>query len=110
VKKLKKPISKPKTNKTASRRKKYFVVEDEFIYIVHDNYFKNISEKDAFFLCLEVIKEINNCTKREFDTGMPSFIGSMKIITGLTRTAQTLEKMYPKIISNVFKMPELIAS
>lgn len=107
VKKSKKHISKPNITK---RRKKYFVVEDEFIYIVYDNYFEKLSEKYAFMLCLEIIKEINNVIKREQYMGMPTYIGNMKIITGLLRSAETIEKMYPKMISNVFKMPELIVA
>jgi hypothetical protein len=86
-----------KIKKPTSRRRKYFVVEDDFIYIVYDNYFENLSESDCFSLVSEVLKELNSCMLREFDMRIPSFIGSMKIETGLKRTVEIFEKMHPGI-------------
>jgi hypothetical protein len=87
--------------KPISRRRKYFVVEDDFIYIVYDNYFESLSEKDCFSLLSEVLNELNACMVREFDMGIPSFIGTMKITTGLKRSAEIFEKKHPGMTSKI---------
>lgn len=90
------------------RRKKYFVKEEDGIYTVHDEFFEDIETRDeALVIALRTLGEIHNTLKEEGD-GEPFFIGNMKVITGLQRSLDELERRYPFLSTQLRATPRRI--
>jgi hypothetical protein len=78
------------------QKKKFFIKEDDGIYTVTDVFFDDIeSRSEALVIALRTIGEINNVLADEALGNGPLFIGTMKVITGLQRCLDELERRWP---------------
>lgn len=90
------------TQSKSPRRKKYFVKEEDGIYTVHDEFFEDIESRDeALVIALRTLGEVHTTLQEEGD-GSPLFIGNMKVVTGLQRTLDELEKRWPFLINELY--------
>jgi hypothetical protein len=81
------------------RERKYFVKEDDGIFIVKEDFFKAIgSREEALMVGVRTYFEIQNCLKEEALDGEISFIGNMKVVTGLERTLEKLDSIFPFLL------------
>lgn len=84
------------------RKKKYFVKEDDGIYTVHDEFFEDIESRDeALVIAMRTYGEILVTLQQEIEAGGPLFIGNMKVITGLQRCLDELERRWPFLITEL---------
>lgn len=91
--------------KTYKKHKKYFVKDyEDGISIINDEYFDDIkSWTEALsigFLCYFEIQKILTDDALSNDDA-ESFIGNMKVVTGLNRTLQELDFRFPEILNTI---------
>jgi hypothetical protein len=88
--------------------KKYFVKEDDGIFVVHDEFFEDIeSRSEALVIAMRTLGEIHITLEQEVQTG-PLFIGNMKVITGLQRCLDELDRRWPFLITELHATPRRI--
>lgn len=82
-----------------SLKKKYFVKEDDGIYTIYDEFFDDIESRDeALVIALRTLGEIHITLADEALGGGPLYIGSMRVITGLQRCLDELERRWPFLL------------
>jgi len=92
-----------------SKRVKFFIKDEEGIFSAYSEFFEEIkSRSEALVIALRVLGEIHNTLKEEARLGSPLFIGNMKVITGLQRTLNELEKRYPFLMVEMRAVPRRI--
>lgn len=88
--------------KQSKSKRKYFVKEEDGIYTVHDEFFEDIeSREEALVIAMRTLGEIHITLQEEGD-GSSLFIGNMKVITGLQRTLDELDKRWPYLMFEVY--------
>lgn len=93
----------------SSKGKKRFVKEDEGIYVVYDEFFDDIeSRSEALVIALRTLEEIHNTLEQEAEIGDSLFIGNMKVITGLQRCLDELDRRWPFLIDELRATPRRI--
>lgn len=91
------------------KRKKYFVKEEDGIFVVHDEFFEDIESRDeALVIAMRTYGEIHKTLQQEVEAGGPLFIGNMKVNTGLQRTLDELENRWPFLITQLRATPRRI--
>ena len=76
--------------------KKYFIKEEDNIYVVYEEFFDEIRNREsALAYYIRTYGEIHSVLKSECKNKEILYIGNMKIITGLQRTLEELEKRWP---------------
>ena len=91
------------------RKKKFFVKEEDGIYTVLDEFFDEITSRDeALVIALRTVGEIHDTLKDEALGGGPLFIGNMKVITGLQRSLDELERRWPFLLMEMRAVPRRI--
>jgi hypothetical protein len=91
-----------------SSRKKFFVKEEDGVYVVYDEFFDDIESRDeALVIALRTLGEIYSTLREEGD-GQPFFIGNMKVVTGLQRCLDELEKRWPFLTKELYATPRRI--
>lgn len=89
---------------TAVIKKKFFVKEDGNIRTVFKDYFDTItSRNEALNLAVQVYLEINS-TLIEDSGEEDSYIGNMKVLTGLTRSLTELNNRFPAILQQIHSL------
>jgi hypothetical protein len=92
-----------------SPKKKFFVKEEDGIYTVFDQFFDEIESRDeALVVALRIVGEIHDTLKDEALGGGPLFIGNMKVVTGLQRSLDELEKRWPFLMLEMHSTPRRI--
>src|SRR5690606_27577997 len=90
--------TKPKVNK------KFFIKEDGDIKTVYKEYFEAIASRDeALNLAVQVFLEINATLVEDSDEE-DSYIGNMKVLTGLTRSLSELNSRFPAILEQIHSL------
>lgn len=80
-------------------KKKFFVKEDDGIYVVQEKFFDDIeSREEALIIALRTYGEIHITLKEELENNSPLYIENMKVITGLQRCLDELDKRYPYLL------------
>ena len=91
------------------RKKKFFVKEEDGVYSVFDNFFDDIESRDeALVIAIRAFGEVHNTLKEESLDDGPLFIGNMKVITGLQRTLDELDKRWPFLLLEMRSVPRRI--
>ena len=81
------------------RKKKFFVKEDDGIYTVTEDFFDEIeSREEALVIAMRALGEIHTTLQEEALDGGPMFIGNMKVVTGLERCLNELERRWPFLL------------
>jgi hypothetical protein len=92
-----------------SSRKKFFVKEDNDVYVVYDKFFDDIdSREEALVIAMRTYGEIHITLQQEAESGEPVFIGNMKIVTGLERSLDELERRWPFLLTELRAVPRRI--
>ena len=92
-----------------SKSRKFFVKEDDGIYIVQDQFFEDIeSRSEALVIATRTYGEINVTLQREVENGKSIFIGNMKVVTGLQRCLDELERRWPFLLTELHAVPRRI--
>jgi hypothetical protein len=98
-----------RNSKSKSRKKLFFVKEEEGIFIVHDEFFNDIESRDeALVIAMRTLGEIYSTMKREAEIKDSLFIGNMKVTTGLQRGLDELDKRWPCLLMQLRSMPRRI--
>jgi hypothetical protein len=97
------------TKQSKSSKKKFFIKEDDGIYVVHDIFFDDIeSREEALVIAMRTYGEIHITLQQEVEAGEPLFIGNMKVTTGLQRCLDELEKRWPFLLKELYAVPRRI--
>ena len=79
-----------------SRKKKFFVKEEDGIFTVHKEFFDDIESRDeAMGIALRTLGEVHAVLEEEGRSKVSIKIGNMKAVTGLQRCLDELDKRYP---------------
>jgi hypothetical protein len=82
--------------------KKFFVKEDDGIYVVYKEFFNDIeSRSEALVIAMRTYGEILFTLQEEASIGESLFIGNMKVITGLQRCLDELDKRWPFLLTEL---------
>lgn len=82
--------------------KKYFVKEDNGIFVVKSTYFDAIkSRTEAIAMALRTLFELRRQLQEDALDNSNSFIGAMKVTTGLDRTLSELDCRFPLLLSEI---------
>lgn len=88
--------------------KKYFVKEDDGVYVVFDEFFNDIeSRSEALVIALRTVGEIHATLQEEAD-GSCLYIGNMKVTTGLQRCLDELDRRWPFLLVEMRSMPRRV--
>lgn len=88
--------------KRKTQNKRYFVKEDDGIFIVKDEFFKAIeSRAEALVVCMRTYFELQKRLKEDAVDGDVSYIGNMKVTTGLERSLNELNRLYPGLLDEL---------
>lgn len=86
-----------------SSKKKFFVKEDDGIYAVHGDFFDDIeSREEALVIAMRTYSEIHITLQQEAEANGPLYIGNMKVITGLQRCLDELERCWPFLLTELY--------
>ncbi len=97
-------------NKYMARKKKFFIKDEDGIYIVTDEFFSDIESRDeALMLALRAVDEINTTLKEEVLEDDSLLIGNMKVTTGLQRSLEELDKRWPNLLNQLYSTPRCIS-
>jgi hypothetical protein len=89
--------------------KKCFVKEDDGVFVVYDEFFEDIeSRSEALVIAMRTLGEIHITLEQEAQMGEPLFIGNMKVITGLQRCLDELDRRWPFLITELRATPRRI--
>ena len=92
-----------------ARKKKYFIKEDDGIYIVTDEFFNDIESRDeALIIAIRAVGAINITLKEEVLADDSLLIGNMKVTTGLQRSLEELDKRWPNLLGQLYSTPRNI--
>jgi len=92
-----------------SSKKKFFVKEDDGVYAVHDNFFDDIeSREEALVIAMRTYGEIHITLQQEAEAGESLYIGNMKVVTGLQRCLDELERRWPFLLIELHAIPRRI--
>ena len=90
-------------------KKKFFVKEEEGIYVVTEEFFDDIeSREEALVIALRVFGEIHTVLKDESISDGPLYIGNMKVLTGLQRCLDELDRRWPFLLLELRSTPRRI--
>lgn len=90
------------------KKKKFFVKEDDGIFTVYEDFFDDIeSREEAMVIALRTLGEIHSVLIEESYSDS-LFIGNMKVITGLQRCLDELDKRWPFILAELRFIPRRI--
>lgn len=85
-----------------SKGRKYFVKEDDGIFIVERDFFKTIeSREEALMIGSRTYFELLKRLTEDALEGNTSYIGNMKVVTGLDRTLEALGKRFPCLLDEL---------
>lgn len=91
--------------KKSSRKKqarKYFVKKDDGIFVVNDSFFDQINSRAvALSLAIRTWYQLQDQLRADAVDGENTFIGNMKITTGLERSLAELDKRHPYLLLEV---------
>jgi hypothetical protein len=88
-----------KPSRKPNNRTRFFVKEDDGIYTVYDEFFQDIQSRDeALVIAMRTLGEIHTVLAHEALEQSTLFIGNMKIVTGLQRCLDELEKRWPFLL------------
>ena len=88
--------------KQSKSSKKYFVKEDDGVYVVQDQFFEDIESRDeALIIAMRTYCEIHITLQQEVEAGEFLYIGSMKVVTGLQRCLDELERRWPFLLTEL---------
>jgi len=94
-----------KRKKLHKKYKKYFVKNSTGICVIDYDYFDSVkSWMHAFAIGISCYNEIQNTLMTDIDD-QDSYIGNMKVITGLERSLQELNERYPCLMMEIHKAP-----
>lgn len=105
---MKKTIKNKKQNKCRKYRKykKYFVKDASGLSVIDFSYFESVeSWIEAFSIGICCYSELQRVLKEDAIDGDDSFIGTMKVTTGLERTLQELDARYPQLLKEIHSAP-----
>lgn len=89
--------------KSSRSGRKYFIKVYEGLMVVYDDFFNEIvTRQDALALANEAYLELNRILIEDAVRGKNSFLGNMKIITGLKRTLTVLEYKFPFLMHELY--------
>lgn len=92
-----------------SSKKKFFVKEDDGVYVVQDQFFEDIESRDeALIIAMRTYGEIHITLQQEVEAGESLYIGSMKVVTGLQRCLDELERRWPFLLTELHAVPRRI--
>ncbi len=95
--------------KKSKSSKKYFVKEDDGVYVVQDQFFDDIESRDeALVIAMRTYGEIHITLQQEVEAGESLFIGNMKVVTGLQRCLDELERRWPFLLTELRAVPRRI--
>lgn len=90
---------------TVTTKRKFFIKERGDIRTVFKDYFDTItSRNEALNLAVQVYLEINSTLIEDSDDE-DSYIGNMKVLTGLTRSLTELDNRFPSILEQIHSFP-----
>lgn len=82
--------------------KKYFVKDAQGLSVIDISYFNSVkSWTEAYAIGLSTYAEIQKVLVEDAVGGDNSFIGNMKVTTGLERTLQELDYRYPNLLKEI---------
>lgn len=82
--------------------KKFFVKEADGVYVASSKYFDQITSRpEALALALFTYSEIQTQMLDDYIHDSPAFIGGMKVITGLERTLERFEELFPGLMVEI---------
>jgi hypothetical protein len=91
------------------RKKKFFVKEDDGIYTVTEEFFDEIeSREEAMVIAMRTFGEIHTTLHEEALDDGPLFIGNMKVVTGLERCLNELNRRWPFLLMEMRSTPRRI--
>lgn len=89
--------------------KKYFVKDNEGLSIIEMKYFDSINSwVEAFSIGVCCYIELQKVLTDDAITGEDSYIGNMKVTTGLERSLQELNERYPQLMVQIHSTSLLI--
>src|SRR5690606_32923829 len=89
------------------KHKKYFVKSFDGLLETNYDFFNSVdSWIKALSIGMSCYKEIHYVLIKDSD-GEDSYIGNMKVITGLERTLQELNERYPQLMSEIHKISKV---
>ena len=95
--------------KSKSSNPKFFIRDENGIFVGYIDFFDTLqSRTEAIDLAIRIIGEIHLTLMQEVDVGKPLFIGNMKVVTGLQRSLDELEKRWPCLLDEVYSVERRI--
>ena len=80
--------------------KKYFVKEEDGIFVVKEEFFQAIeSRTEALCIAMRTFHMLQKQLMEDAIEGEDSYIGNMKVINGLERTLAKLDEMFPCLLA-----------
>ena len=81
------------------RSKKYFVKEEDGIFVVKDDFFEAIeSRTEALCIAMRTFYMLQKQMMEDAIEGEDSYIGNMKVVNGLERSLAKLDEMFPCLL------------
>jgi hypothetical protein len=91
-----------KKSGSSSRAKKYFVKQEDGIFVVNETFFEQIKSRSvALGLAMRTWHQLHDQLRVDAVDGENTFIGNMKVITGLERSLVELDKRHPYLLLEV---------
>jgi len=96
-----------KVNTKKNTKKKYFIKHNNQIMVVYKDFFDSLRDRDEVLsLAVQIYIELNATMLEDSkDDYGDSYIGNMKIVTGLTRSLDEFRKRFPGIMEQIHFMP-----
>jgi len=83
------------------KKNKFFVKENDELFVVYDEFFDAIkSREEALSIAIEILNEMRSVLCKDIE--QTSYIGNMKVTTGLQKSLDELNKRYPCLVHEIY--------
>jgi hypothetical protein len=89
-------------NSVDSKRRKFFVKEEDGVFVVKSVYFDSIDSRiEAIVIGIRTLAELERQLVEDAVEGQNAFIGNMKVTTGLERSLAELDFRFPRLLREI---------